>query len=113
MWGWTSIGEGLEIFICQNTLGGETKEEAPERSLELSRASPYYIDVLKSEDSNSSGGEPFMGRTLGPLDGPWLALMRTNKQTVSALSRSSGVLPIGVLGWVSSACDFSRTVVIL
>ena len=66
------------FYFCLET-GVRRKEEAPERSLELSRAFPYYIDVLKSEAGNSSGYEPFMGRTLGPLDGPRLVFLRTNK----------------------------------
>ena len=63
-----------EIFYPRASSRFGRKGEAPERSLELSRASPYYIDVLKSEAGNSSGCEPFMGRTLGPLDGPRLIL---------------------------------------
>lgn len=49
-------------------------------------------------------GWPNTGCELAPAC-PW--------NCMSAISRLSGVLPIGVIGKVSSACDFSHTILIL
>lgn len=71
---------GRRFFILEPARDLEEKKKPQSVSLECSRASPYYIDVLKSEAGNSSGCEPFMRGTLGPVYGPgWYSCGRINK----------------------------------